>query len=113
MYYRVRKRVGRDRERTYDGSVNSIASVTTRVFPVNQRESDMVHLFSTGAGLTLILMGVLAVINHPIVDKFERVATAWGTKQTAADIERSRVVILGGRIAGVFIILWGISFLPF
>lgn len=69
----------------------------------------MSSFLRVGIGLALALMGVLAVINHPIVDKFNRVVKSMGTKQTAADIEMSGFSILIGRIAGGFITLYGIG----
>jgi hypothetical protein len=60
-----------------------------------------------GIGLAIAAMGALAVVNHPLVDKFKRVQKSMGTKQSAADIEMSEVSIMLGRAAGLLVILYG------
>ncbi|TKX55426.1 hypothetical protein EXE42_02865 [Halorubrum sp. SP3] len=69
----------------------------------------MVDFLLVGTGLVLVLMGGLAVVNHPLVDAFNRVVKSRGTKQTAADIEMSVVSVTIGRIAGAFIALFGVG----
>ncbi|GAA0533413.1 hypothetical protein ABNG02_09525 [Halorubrum ejinorense] len=69
----------------------------------------MADFLLVGTGLVLILTGGLAVINHPLVDKFNRVVKSWGTKRRAADIEMSVVSITIGRVAGTFITLFGVG----
>lgn len=67
----------------------------------------MVDLLRVGIGLAIVAMGALAVVNHPLVDKFNRVTKSMGTKQRAADIEMSEGSVMLGRAAGVLIMLYG------
>jgi hypothetical protein len=67
----------------------------------------MADLLRVGIGLGIVAMGALAVLNHPLVDKFKRVQKSVGTKQSAADIEMSEDSIMLGRAAGLLIILYG------
>lgn len=67
----------------------------------------MVDILRVGGGLVIVAMGALAVVNHPFVDKFNRVTKSIGTKQSAADIEMSESSIMLGRAAGLLIILYG------
>lgn len=67
----------------------------------------MTDFLQVGIGLAIAAMGALAVVNHPLVDKFKRVQKSMGTKQSAADIEMSEVSIMLGRAAGLLVILYG------
>jgi hypothetical protein len=67
----------------------------------------MVNLLRVGIGLAIAAMGALAVVNHPLVDKFKRVQKSMGTKQRATDIEMSEDSIMLGRAAGLLIMLCG------
>ena len=67
----------------------------------------MADLLRVGIGLAIAAVGALAVVNHPVVDKFKRVQKSMGTKQSTADIEMSEASIMLGRAAGLLAILYG------
>ena len=71
--------------------------------------ASVVDFLLVGTGPVLVLTGGVALINHPFVDKFNRVVKSLGTKQSATDIEMSVVSITTGRIAGAFITLFGVG----
>ncbi len=60
-------------------------------------------------GLFFVAVGGLAVLNHPVVDRFNRTVKALGTTRRAADVEMSGVSVLVGRVAGALIALWGVG----
>ncbi|WP_284013071.1 hypothetical protein [Halobaculum litoreum] len=69
----------------------------------------MVDALRIVAGAILVVGGGLAVVNHPLVDRFNRIVKSMGTKQTPDDIEMSETSILIGRLGGAVIVLYGIG----
>ena len=67
----------------------------------------MADFLRVGIGLAIAAMGVLAVVNHTLVDKIRRASRTMGTKQNAADVEMSQESIMLGRAAGLLTILYG------
>ena len=67
----------------------------------------MADFLRVGIGLAVAVMGALAVVNHPLVDKIRCASRTMGTKQSAADVEMSQESIMLGRAAGLLIILYG------
>jgi len=68
----------------------------------------MVALGNFLMGVFFLVFGVPAALNHPTVDRFNRVVKAAGTKQRASEIEMSALSVAVGRVVGTGIAIFGV-----
>ncbi|ELZ10367.1 hypothetical protein C480_01465 [Natrialba aegyptia DSM 13077] len=74
-------------------------------------ESDAYHvtpLAKVLSGVLLILIGIPLIINHPLIDLFNRWTKSIGTTQSPVDIQMSEVSVLIGRVGGTAIAACGV-----
>ena len=59
-------------------------------------------------GVFLVVIGVLAALNHPAVDRFSRIIKAAGTTRRASEVEMSTVSVAVGRVVGTGMAVFGV-----
>ena len=67
----------------------------------------MVALGDFLMGVFFVIFGVPAALDHPAVDRFNRVVKAAGTKRRASETEMSAFSVAVGRVVGTGMALCG------